>query len=230
VPQALFAQLLEPVSPRISGSRDAIDVAESNHRIANSLALVAGMLRMQAAAVRREDRALRHDELAALLLEAAGHVDTIGRLHGRLSRGDTTFELDEIVREVAEATVESLAPPGQVQLVLQLEGNCGSPAQQTFPISLVVGELITNSLKHAHPAGVPGEIAVSCRQGPAGELMIEVTDDGVGLPEGIDPLTSDGFGFRLVRGLAKQLGAQLSFEDRGIGLMVRLRLPRSHPS
>jgi len=90
--------------------------------------------------------------------------------------------------------------------------------------------LITNNLNHVHPAGVPGEIEVSCRQGPAGELIIEVGDDGVGLPEGLDPMTSDGFGFRLVRGLAKQLGALLGFEDQGIGLMVRLRLPWSNPS
>jgi two-component sensor histidine kinase len=207
-----------------------LETAESNHRIANSLAMVAGLLRLQASAAGRSERELRSDEFSALLLEAAGRIEIVGRLHGRLAQGPADFELAEIVQEVAEATVESLARPDQVKLSMRFDENRCDPMRQALPIGLVVGELITNSLKHAHPAGVAGEIEVSCRQGLAGELTIEVTDDGVGLPEGLDPATSEGFGLRLVRALAGQLGGQLSFEDSGVGLMVRLALPGFNPS
>ena len=225
VPHALIAPLFKPIALPDIGPTPTMDVAESNHRIANSLALVAGLLRMQAGAVGRNNPALRQEEYSALLLEAAGRVEAVGRLHGRLAHGPATFEFDEIVREVAEATVESLARPSQVKLALRLEANRCGAAQHAFPISLVVGELVTNSLKYAHPAGVAGEIEVGCWQGAEGDLLIEVSDDGVGLPEGLDPMTCDGFGLRLVRALAEQLGAKLTFEDCGIGLTVRLRLP-----
>lgn len=229
MPHTLVAPLFKPTSQPANGSGADLEIAASNHRIANSLAMVAGLLRLQASAAGRSERELRPDEFSALLLEAAGRVEIVGRLHGRLARGAADFELAEIVQEVAESTVESLARPDQVKLSLRLDANC-DPLRQAFPIGLVVGELITNSLKHAHPAGVAGEIEVSCREGLAGELTIEVSDDGVGLPEGLDPTTSEGLGLRLVRALAGQLGGQLSFEDSGVGLMVRLDVPRFNPS
>ena len=141
-----------------------------------------------------------------------------------MAHGPTDFELAEIVREVAEATVASLAAPGKAELSFRLPATRLAPAHLAFPISLAIGELVTNSLKHAHPTGVAGEIEVSCRQGRDGDLTIEVSDDGVGLPEGFDPMASDGFGFRLVRALADQLHAQLSFDEPGIGLTVQLRI------
>lgn len=223
MPQALVAPLFQPTTRPIGSSAD-VSIAESNHRIANSLAMVAGLLRLQASAAGGGDREFRPEEVSALLREAASRVEVVGRLHGRLAQGPADFELAEIVRDVAEATVASLAPPGQTGLSLRLGATRSTPAHLAFPISLAIGELVTNSLKHAHPAGVAGEIEISCRQSRAGDLTIEVSDDGVGLPEGLDPMSSGGFGLRLVRALAEQLHAELKFEDSGIGLTVRLRL------
>jgi two-component sensor histidine kinase len=54
-----------------------------------------------------------------------------------------------------------------------------------------------------------------------------VADDGVGLPEGFDPNTSESTGMVLMRNLAEQLSARLEFEQPPIGLSVRLELPPS---
>jgi two-component sensor histidine kinase len=94
---------------------------------------------------------------------------------------------------------------------------------QATPVALIVSELVTNALKYAHPAGVAGRILVSCRLTGAG-LVVEVTDDGVGLSEDFDPHSDGGLGFRVVRGLARQLGADLVYESSDIGLIVRLVL------
>lgn len=225
MPHSLIAPLLQPdPRPRLRPA-DGMEIAESNHRIANSLALVAGLLRMQATAVARDGRTLGPGACTTLLLEAAGRVDTVGRLHGRLARDAGDIELAEVVREVAEATVGSLATPRQARLSLRLEPGRLACSQQALPVSLAVAELLTNSLKHAHPAGVRVEIEVSCRRESNGDLTIEVADDGVGLPEGFDPMVSNSLGLRLIRALAEQLNAGLAFEDSGIGLAVRLRLP-----
>jgi two-component sensor histidine kinase len=96
-------------------------------------------------------------------------------------------------------------------------------ADQATPVALIVSELVTNALKYAHPTGVAGRIQVSCRS-VGGGLVVEVTDDGVGLSETFDPHTDGGLGFRVVRGLARQLGAKLVYESGGIGLTVRLLL------
>jgi len=91
-------------------------------------------------------------------------------------------------------------------------------------VGLIVGELVTNALKYAHPAGVFGEIIVGCTD--AGDrLVIEVADDGVGLPEGFDAAKNAGLGLRLVHSLAEQLRATLMFNDSGTGLSVTPLVP-----
>ena len=57
--------------------------------------------------------------------------------------------------------------------------------------------------------------------------MIEIADDGVGLPEGFDPTMGSRTGLRLMRALAEQLGGRLDFEQGLIGLSVRLAVPTS---
>jgi two-component sensor histidine kinase len=86
---------------------------------------------------------------------------------------------------------------------------------------------VTNAIKYAHPAGVAGQIRLACRRRSNGHLTIEISDDGVGLPEGLDPMQQGHLGFRLVRSLAKQLGAAIEFRSDSLGLFFLLDVPRS---
>ena len=81
-----------------------------------------------------------------------------------------------------------------------------------------------NAIKYAHPSGVMGNVLIGCnRAGDA--IIVDVADDGVGFPEGFDPMTSGELGLQLVRSLANQLKAQLLFHDTGIGVHVTLAIP-----
>ncbi|MFZ4617453.1 MAG: ATP-binding protein [Rectinemataceae bacterium] len=82
-------------------------------------------------------------------------------------------------------------------------------AKRAAPIGLIVKELITNSLKHAFPGGRKGTVWLSLRRGP--ELAIlELRDDGVGLPSGFSPSSSSGMGIKLVTGRAREAGARFA--------------------
>ena len=56
-------------------------------------------------------------------------------------------------------------------------------------------------------------------------IVVEVTDDGVGFPEGFEPATDGELGLQLVRSLALQLKGHLMLEDTGIGVRARLSFP-----
>jgi two-component sensor histidine kinase len=171
------------------------------------------------------------EDAADVLREAANRVEVVGRLHRRMADhgGDAAFDVGELLRDIAEDTVASLASPGHTQLTLALSGGCTAPAQMALPIGLMVGELVTNSIKYSHPTGIPGEIGVSCAGGSAGSgLRVEVSDDGVGLPDGLDPKTASTLGLRLVRALARQMNAALVYDQSGVGLCVRLSLPSAN--
>ncbi|HEY5006863.1 MAG TPA: sensor histidine kinase [Caulobacteraceae bacterium] len=206
-------------------------IGESNHRIANNLTLIAGLLRLQAADVAKAGRSLSAQEACVLLEEVGGRIETVGRLHRLLAQvgHGETLNLHQFVHDIAEAAIGSMSLAGDMVLGPMTSAACTIPAQQALPIGFVVGELVTNAVKYAHPAGVKGRAELGCFRRPGGAILIQIADDGVGLPEGFDPAKDGGLGMRMVRMLADQLGASLTFESTGIGLTVRLLIPPPRP-
>jgi len=206
-------------------------IGESNHRIANNLTLIAGLLRLQAADVAKAGRALSAQDVCVLLEEVGGRIETVGRLHRLLAQvghGDT-LNLHQFVHDIAEASIGSMSMAGNMVLAPMTSAACTIPAQQALPIGFVVGELVTNAVKYAHPAAVKGRIELGCYRRPGGSILIQIADDGVGMPEGFDPGKDGGLGMRMVRMLSDQLGASLTFESTGVGLTVRLLIPPPRP-
>jgi PAS domain S-box-containing protein len=72
---------------------------------------------------------------------------------------------------------------------------------------------------------VPGKIKVACTRDQAAAILIEISDDGVGLPEGFDPGIDGNFGFQQMRGSSRKLGATLTFKSESLGLRVLLCIP-----
>jgi two-component sensor histidine kinase len=203
---------------------------EANHRIANNLALIAGLIRFQTRKLPQEPL-LAAEEVRGLLQDLSLRIDAVGRLHRIPARGDeeyVTVDLGAHLREIAYTAICSLPPSEkQTEILLDLQPGCPIAARQATAVGLVVGEALANALKYSHPTGVPGKIGITSRRNTGRGLIIEVADDGVGLPEGFDPYTTKSIGMALMRDLAEQLSARLEFEQRPIGLCVRLELPPS---
>jgi two-component sensor histidine kinase len=217
---------LRPFDLGISAGPDA-RLSEAHHRIANNLALVAGFVRLQATALMRRAKALPAADVAMAMEEVGARIETIGRLHRLLSRDPQSEIVDvgEYLRDTCEALSASMSFGGDMAISFQCPGLCEAPADQAGPLALIVTELVTNAIKYAHPAGVPGRVDVRCRNSIDGSLNVTVTDDGVGLPEGFDPQSDGGLGMRVVRSLALQLRGNLSFVSHGVGMTVRLCVP-----
>jgi len=207
------------------GSDDRL--SEAQHRIANNLALIAGYTRLQATRLQKSGRPLSAREACIALEEVAARIETVGELHRLLSaapgHGAGGVDLGRFLAKLCRSLMETVSFAGDTAITHRDTGGCLVRPDQATPVALIVSELVTNALKYAHPSGVAGRILVSCRS-TGGGLVVEVTDDGVGLSEDFDPLTDGGLGFRVVRGLARQLGADLVYESRGLGLTVRLTL------
>jgi two-component sensor histidine kinase len=209
----------------VPGRRAADLLAESNHRIANNLSMVAALLRLQTDALGKAHRPLSPAQARTLLQEASERIDTVGRLHRLLSRAPDGAGLDlgGYLAEIALGALTSMAPCGAAPHFIAELREASLPPAEALSVGVIVGELVTNAVKYAHPAGVAGEIHLRCEQ-IGGSTLVEVADDGVGLPEGFDPAVDGGLGLRLVRSLATRLGADLVFEQSELGLCVRLWL------
>jgi two-component sensor histidine kinase len=132
--------------------------------------------------------------------------------------------LSDYLRDICETVVSSLTFLGKAKLRYGSHTDCLIAPARALPVALIVGELVTNAVKYAHPSGVTGEIMVSCNNFE-NVLVIVVSDDGIGLPDSFDPIRHGGLGLRLVRSLADQVNAKLVFNDTGIGLSVEVHIP-----
>ena len=214
---------LKDASQRTSGDL----VAEANHRIANSLTLLVSMVRMQANAAYQRGEPIPHTEARLLLEGVAARISTIGQLHRLLSHApqEGAAQLMPHLREVSSAMVAALSSPEQTVRVSLTGEDCMVLTRQVQPIVLILCEVFINAMKYAHPTGVPLVMHVNCNPAADGRLVLTIGDDGVGLPEGFDPQTHGGLGFRVIRALAAEIGATLEVQSEELGLSFRLSVP-----
>ncbi len=202
-------------------------VAEANHRIANSLTLLVSMVRMQSVSVKKKQQVLTNTDVRLLLDGIAARINTISQLHRILSRAgdDGAISLRPHLEEVTAALVAALSSPEQQVRAMHSGDDCLVMMRHVQPIVLILCEVFINAMKYAHPAGVPLVMLVDCSVSRDGRLVLAICDDGVGLPEGFDPLVSGGLGFRVMRSLAAEIGAELQIQSTHLGLTFRLSLP-----
>jgi len=177
----------------------ALLTREMSHRVKNSLMSVVSLLRVQS-------RSAESNDVEHALDDASSRVETIAQVHDHLWRGEAIsfIELSDFVNELCKKLNET-TPAHTIActsdaLVLS--------ADHAVPLGLLINELVTNASKYAYPDGA-GLIEVSARKRD-GHLEIEVSDYGVGLPEGfVIDQPRKSLGFRLITGFVRQLGGRL---------------------
>ena len=188
---------------------------ELHHRVKNNMQVMMSLIRMQ---IRRTD------EVARLPLEdALGRLRTMAHALEWLHVGSDMGKLDlgQYLGRLVE-DLQSLFPQG-VELKME-RVQVGVHIEQVVPIGLIVNELITNALQHAFPDGERGLVRVGLLQGALGELVVEVVDNGVGLPvEKKDE--NRGIGMTLITSLAAQLEGRLEMERLERGTRMRVICP-----
>ena len=189
-------------------------LGEVNHRIKNSLQLVASILATDA---RRADSA----EVRARLGQAASRVQAVTSVHEMLYRSNevSTVAFGPFLRELCKALNAGNTGTAAIQIIsdaVEVELS----ADAAIPLALVVNELVTNALKHAFVDRERGLIRVTTALEER-ELVLNVADDGSGRPLE----APSGLGTRIVQGLADQLGGRVEIRDAASGYAVTVRAP-----
>ena len=202
-------------------------LAEANHRMANSLALLGGLVRMQARAVGKADKPPSPAELRMMFDGIAARIATIGQLHRMLAQmpGEGAIPLGRIIREVCDALVAAFSSEQQPVHISHGGNECLVLTRHVQPLTLIICEILTNAMKYAHPAGVPVQMVVSCEATPDGALLVSVSDDGIGLPEGFNIGKDGGIGFQVIRALATKIGAHLEVRSDNLGVTFEITVP-----
>lgn len=204
---------LEQESARALREKEVL-LKEVHHRVKNNLQVISSLFSLQRE--RTDSAALR-----ALLDESRTRVQSIALVHEQLYRSADlgVIDLDEYLRALVGALRDSFGM-GAVIFDVSAAG-VQLDVEQAVPCALIVCELVTNSLKHAfHARG--GRVEITARAAAGETCILEVADDGDGMPANLDWRSTRSLGLRLVHALARQLRAVLTL-DRSGGTRFRLQ-------
>jgi two-component sensor histidine kinase len=202
--------------------------AEADHRIANNLASLSGVIRLQRNAISKTDKSFTTDQVCVLLDEISARIEVMAKLHKSLAltvNGGNGVNLGDFLREISEM-IGALAPEGRMDLTVNNSSDVHINPRQALHVALITAELLTNANKYAHPSGLPVKVQVRCETNDDGSFVVEVSDDGIGFPENFDPSKDGGLGFQLMRALANGLHAELQFRHDSLGVCARLIKPK----
>lgn len=177
---------------------------EVNHRIKNNLQTIIGLMHLYMA--ERGDPAT-----CGALREIVGRIQAIAVVHELLLDTDiTAICAKEASQRILDNVRQSMAGP-DLKVCGQVSGAAVRlPSRKATALASAINELITNAVKHGFAGRREGSIFVSLQEG-AGKVLVQVRDDGVGLPEGFDPSRDARLGLRIVQGIVEQdLGGEFT--------------------
>jgi two-component sensor histidine kinase len=188
---------------------------EIHHRVKNNLMVISSLLSLQS-------RYISDPKSVELFRESEKRARSMALIHERLYRSSDQkkIEMGEYISTMARDLFDTYSTSeGQVNLEMDVEESMVD-VNAAIPLGLILNEIITNSLKYAFPEGKKGTITVIFRH-KVDEFLLEIRDDGVGLPEDFDVEKSDSLGMQLITSLSQQLGAEVEIK-RGMGTCFRI--------
>jgi len=190
---------------------------EVNHRVGNSLQIIASLLHLQA-------NSTAQDDVKAALTNAMGRVAAVAQVHRRLY---TSHDLKSVLlNQYLEALLEDLRRSAEgnkmSRLTLQSDAIEIDP-DRAVAIGIIVNELVMNAVKYAYPDGA-GPIHIDLKS-EDDDIVVSIADDGVGLNVKTDP-RSTGMGQRIVSAMAAKLDASVERDPTHSGTRILLRFRR----
>jgi two-component sensor histidine kinase len=225
--QAMIRKARDDAEAEVHASRDRyaalaaereVLLREVNHRVGNSLQIIASLLHLQA-------NSSTQDGVKAALTNAMGRVAAVAQVHRRLY---TSHDLKSVLlNQYLEALLEDLRRSAEgnkmSRLTLRAEPIEIDP-DRAVAIGIIVNELVMNAVKYAYPDGAgPIHIVLNA---DGDDLELSIADDGVGLNVKTDP-RSTGMGQRIVTAMAQKLDASVERDPKHAGTRIVLRFRRA---
>ncbi|MEL7833231.1 PAS domain S-box protein [Fodinibius sp. Rm-B-1B1-1] len=196
---------------------------EIHHRVKNNLAVISGMIQLQAYETENK-------KFSEQLFDSVARIQTMGSIHELLYQSESFSRLnfDENIQKL----VSEISNTFQTDFDLTVDYNLQSVdlnINQAIPCSLIINEVITNILKHAFEEGDDGKMTVSVRE-KSQEVIVTVKDNGKGLPSNFNTMmTNKTLGLKLIDTLAQQLDADYAYNSLSNGTKFSLSFQKSEP-
>ncbi|MDM7920425.1 MAG: sensor histidine kinase, partial [Methanosarcina sp.] len=212
---------------------------EIHHRIKNNLQVISSLLDLQAEKFRGR-KYVENSEVLNAFRESQDRVISIALIHEELheGRGKDTLNFSPYLQRLVENLFHTYTlGNADISLNINLEEDTFFDMDTAIPLGLIVNELVSNSLKHAFPDR-RGEIKIKLYRELKGEcnteagskngdctgtsFILKVSDNGAGIPEGLDLENPETLGMQLITALVDQLDGELEINrDSGTEFCIK---------
>ena len=181
---------------------------EVHHRVKNNLQVISSILNLQTSFVEDE-------HTLEILAESQNRIKTMSYIHETLyqTADFASIEFTDYIETLARNLLQSYAPKDcEVDMVSEFD-QIFLDLDQAIPCGLIMNELVSNALKYAFQGRDKGTLTIKVKQQDQ-DISLEVTDNGIGMPQGYKPEESDSLGIYLVYALVEQLDAKIEMSSK----------------
>jgi len=219
----LFAQLSEKAELlEKEVTTKTILLKEIHHRVKNNLNIIASLLNLQLGEVEKGKNA------KDAFIESRGRIYAMAQVHEKLYETENFSEIE--MKSYVENVTKDLVATYNIDKSISLEMDLESiylDINQAVPFGLILNEIISNSLKYAFPENREGIIKINLKQ-ENGTIVFTVRDNGIGLPETIDPANSESLGLTLIHLLTDQIDGTLHISgEEGTEFVIKFPFSES---
>lgn len=183
---------------------------ELYHRTKNNMQVISSMLSMRSLYSQNE-------EIKNLLDETKNKILGMALVHEKLYQSNdlSRINLKIYLIELVELLKNNLLIESANIVIVTAMEEVNANIDTAIPCGLIVNELFTNAVKHAFPDGRKGTIKIQMKKTERDEILISVTDDGIGFPDSIDLKNTESYGLEAIVMLSElQLGGSLELEKK----------------
>lgn len=188
---------------------------EIHHRVKNNLQIVMSLLNSQAIYI-------NNDAAFTAIQDSKRRVYAMSLIHQKLYQSENiaSIAMPEYINELVNHVRESFDAGNRIVFEQDIEP-LDLDVSQAIPLGLIINESIVNAIKYAFPGDREGMVSISLRHNGPDQLLLSISDNGVGLPADLDILENNSLGFDLVQGLAKQLKGRFNItSDDGLRITI----------
>ena len=194
-------------------------IMEIHHRVKNNLQIISGLIRLQS-------RYITNEQAVYALRQCETRIGTMALVHESLYQSGSPADINarSHITKLGTMLLSSHEYGSKIRMEFDVD-DIPLDMNMAVPASLVINELVLNSIKYAFPGKDQGVISISLHQVPGNQISLGVRDDGIGLPEEFDIREVNTLGLKLVTRLVRdQLKGTLDI-DRNAGTAFSIRFP-----
>lgn len=208
---------------RASLAEKELLLRELYHRTKNNLQVIASLLSLQSAYT-KDERVLR------IFREIENRIKSMALVHKYLYQSKNLAEVDlkSYFADLINSLLKSYrGAHSHISLIFVADEGIFASLEAAVPCGLAVNELITNSLQHAFPKNLTGQIRFSLRRGNNHEIEIRIADNGIGVPQDFDFRNTKSLGLQIVVNLVEnQLQGKVDMiRSEGVEFRIRFKDP-----